>query len=345
MENNVKSCVSGTVYSDLLDVASAVPESIKDSAFLITGADSLTSCYMAAALLLRNDLYGSNCTVTLLADDWERAQGYYGSLLRREDIKLFVWDAMVPIQAPRADYVIHTAGLGVSVDMNLSGTVNALDFAEACQSKAALVVSSADVYGIIYKNKEKISEEDSGYVDFTSPVGFSDMSKRAGETIGAAYCKDRNLNVKLARVGRVYGGDVHVDGDPYLRILIDAAAGRDITLDFDGAQRRSFCYASDAAAALFTVLFKGENAFPYNIAGKSSDVSIRDFAKRVCKVKGNVKLSFSNPDHAQEPAELKTPLHQVPEVLDSTRLKELGFMPKVDLDEGIKRALMIIRNS
>ena len=345
MDSIVKGCVSGTVYSDLLEVVSAVPENVKDCAFLVTGADSLTGFYMAAALLLRNDMYDSGCTVTALVSDWEQAQGYYGSLLRRDDIKLFVWDAMVPIQAPRADYIIHTAGLDVSVDMNLSGTVNTLDFAAAGKSKAALIVSSADVYGIIYKNKDKISEEDSGYIDFNSPSGFSDMSKRAGETIGAAYCKDRDMNVKLARVGRVYGGDVHVDGDPYLRILIDAAAGRDITLDFDGAQRRSFCYASDVASALFTVLFKGENAFPYNIAGKSSDVSIRDFAKRVCKVKGNVKLSFSNPDHAQEPAELKTPLHQVPEVLDNTRLSNLGFEPKVDPDEGIKRALMIIRNS
>ena len=66
MDNIVKSCVSGTVYSDLLEVVSAVPENIKDCAFLITGADSLTGFYMAAALLLRNDMYDSGCTVTLL---------------------------------------------------------------------------------------------------------------------------------------------------------------------------------------------------------------------------------------------------------------------------------------
>ena len=345
MENNVKSCVSGAVYSDLLEVISSIPKQANGSAFLITGADSLTGYYMAASLLLCNDINDSSFVVTALAGDWEKAQGYFGSLLRRDDLKLLVQDASLPIQAQRADYVIHTAGIGVSVNDNLTGTLNALDFAEACKSKSVLIVSSADVYGVVYKNKDKISEADSGYIDFTSPESFAAMSKRAAETIGAAYCTDRGLNVKLARIGRIYGGDVHVEGDPYLRILNEAAADRDIMLDFDGAQKRSFCYASDAAAALFTVLFNGENAFPYNISGRDSDASIRSFAKKVCEIKRSVKLTFSNPDHEQEPAELKTPLHQVPEVLDDSRLKALGFEPKVDLDEGIRRSLSAIRNS
>ena len=42
------------------------------------------------------------------------------------------------------------------------------------------------------------------------------------------------------------------------------------------------------------------------------------------------------------PEELHTPLRQVPEVLNSGRLRALGWEPKVDLAEGIRRSVCIL---
>ena len=88
----------------------------------------------------------------------------------------------------------------------------------------------------------------------------------------------------------------------------------------------------------------GENAFPYNISNEKSDVTIRGFAKKACEVfpEKHMKLAFQNPEDEKEPEELKTPLTQIPEILDSTKLRALGWQPRVDLAEGIKRSVEIL---
>ena len=53
-------------------------------------------------------------------------------------------------------------------------------------------------------------------------------------------------------------------------------------------------------------------------------------------------LSFQNSEDEAEPQILKTPLSTEPEILDSTRLKELGWKPIVTLKEGIKRAVKVL---
>ena len=53
-------------------------------------------------------------------------------------------------------------------------------------------------------------------------------------------------------------------------------------------------------------------------------------------------LSFQNPEDEAEPQILKTPLSTEPEILDSARLKALGWKPIVTLKEGIKRAVNVL---
>ena len=55
-----------------------------------------------------------------------------------------------------------------------------------------------------------------------------------------------------------------------------------------------------------------------------------------------MKLVFANPEDEKEPETLKTPLTQVPEILDSGRLRALGWVPKVDLKDGIRRAVAVL---
>ena len=353
MDCNVKSCVKSGVYKDLCEIASSDVdfEKLKGSTVLITGACGFLGYYLTAALLLRNDLYSDNCKITALVRDREKAEKRFGKLLERDDLTLCVQDVTSPLKAESADYVIHAAGYASAyhfktdpvgtADANLSGTSNVLEFARQSRSKAVLIISSLKVYGVIYSDKEKISEDDLGYIDFTSCKNCYAMSKRASETLAAGYCDEFGMNVKIARPAYIYGAAMPGDDRVWAQFFTNAANGEDILLKSDGSAKRSFVYITDAAAALFTVLLNGENAVPYNISDENSDVTIRDFAKKICEVfpEKGIKLSFENPADEQAPVKLDTPLNKPPEVLDNSRIKSLGFVPKVDLAQGIRRSV------
>ena len=353
MDYDVKSCVKSGVYDDLYEIASSDVDfkSFKDSSVLIAGAYGFLGYYLTLSLLLRNDLYSDNCKVIALVRDRKKAEQRFGKLLQRGDLKLCVQDVTEPIKAEHADYIIHAAGYASperfrsdpsgTADVNLSGTSNLLEFAKAGKSRAALIISSLKVYGVIYGEKGKIGEDDAGYIDFASPDNCYAVSKRAAETLAAEYCDEFGMNVKIARPAYVYGAARREDDRVWAQFFRNAAAGEDILLKSDGSAKRSFIYITDAVTALFTILLNGENAVPYNIADDSSNSTIRGFAEKLCGAfpEKSLKLRFLNPVDEQEQKELSTPLNRLPDVLDSSRVEALGWKPMVDLEQGIKRAV------
>ena len=327
MDYKIKACVKPQVYADLIEIVESGLDfsAMKNSVVLITGAGGFIGFYLTAALLLRNDLHGDGITVQALVRNREKAEKKFGRLLDRDDLTLCVQDVTEPVKADRADFVIHAAS---QASTKKSG------------SRAVLVVSSLKVYGAVYGGREKLSEKDNGYIDFTSYKNCYAMGKRASETLASSYCKEYGLNVKLARPSYIYGASSLDDDRVWAQFIANAVRGEDILLKSNGAAKRSFCYVSDTASALLYILLNGENAFPYNISNEKSDVTIRGFAKKACEVfpEKHMKLAFQNPEDEKEPEELKTPLTQIPEILDSTKLRALGWQPRVDLAEGIKRS-------
>lgn len=353
MEFKVQDCVTKQVYADLLEIASADAAfaQLKNTTVLITGAAGFIGYYLTAALLLRNDLYGDSITVLALVRNREKAEAKLGDLQFRDDLRFCVQDVTAPIHAPRADYIIHAASQASNIQFetdpvgtinaNLTGTANVLHFARECAARATLVVSSLKVYGTVYGAQKKLTEEDNGYIDFTSYRNCYAMGKRASETLAASYCREYGMHVKLARPSYIYGAASLNDDRVWAQFLANAVRGEDILLKSNGAAQRSFCYVTDTATALLTVLLKGEDAVPYNIAFEQSDTTIRGFAKTVCQTfpDRHLQLRFANPADEQEPEERMTPLRQVPEILDSSKLRALGWQPKVDLAEGIRRSV------
>ena len=356
MAFKVKDCVKPGVYADLEEIASSgVPfEKLKNSTVLITGAGGFIGFHLTAALLLRNDKYGDNIRVEALVRNKERAKKKFGELLNRGDLTLCVQDVTKPIDAEPADYVIHAASQASNIQFetdpvgtisaNLSGTANVLDFALKSKSKSTLVVSSLKVYGVIYGEKNAISESDNGYIDFTDYKNCYAMGKRASETLAASYHNEYGLRVTLARPSYIYGASSLEDDRVWAQFIANAVRGEDILLKSNGAAKRSFCYVTDTAAALLFILLKGEPVTPYNIANKASDVTIRGFAKKACEVfpEKGMKLAFADPADEKEPEEVPSPLRTVPEILDSSRLLALGWKPGVDLAEGIRRSVRIL---
>ena len=354
MAYKVQDCVKKSIYTNLMDIADAPIswDKLRGKTLLLTGAGGFIGYYMTCGILLRNDLYGDNIKVLALERFGDFARKRFGHLLERDDVELIEQDITVPIQAERADFVIHAASQASNIEFerdpvgtisaNLGGTVNALNYAKDSGAEAALVVSSLKVYGALHTGKPYIEEDDTGYVDFTSYKSCYAVGKRAAETIAASYIKEYGMNVRIVRPSYIFGASRLDDDRVWAQFIANIVRGQDILLKSNGATNRSFCYVTDTVTAMLHVLLDGENGVPYNISNEASNTTIRGFAQAACEVcpERNMKLAFANPEDEIMPE--PSPNDPTPEIMDNKRIRSIGWEPKVDLKEGIRRAVAIL---
>ena len=97
-----------------------------------------------------------------------------------------------------------------------------------------------------------------------------------------------------------------------------------------GKPKREFLHVDDLAAA---ILFLLEINFSGNLIniGSGSDIEIKQLAEKIRKIiryKGNFKFDISKPDGTPK------------KLLDISKINELGWKPKISLDEGIEKTYL-----
>ena len=100
-----------------------------------------------------------------------------------------------------------------------------------------------------------------------------------------------------------------------------------ITLWGSGRPRREFLYSDDLAAACETLLNDYDAAEPVNV-GSGQACSIRELAEQVARAvgfRGQIAWDSSSPEGAPEKR------------LESSRIQEMGWAPKVSLPAGLDR--------
>lgn len=101
-----------------------------------------------------------------------------------------------------------------------------------------------------------------------------------------------------------------------------------VTLWGSGSPCREFVHADDIADACLHLLQQDVTSleFPLNI-GVGSDVSIKELAEKIASIvgyEGQLEWDLSKPDGAPR------------KLLDSARLRSIGWEPKTGLDEGLR---------
>lgn len=235
------------------------------------------------------------------------------------------------------DWVYHFACPASPIDFqNLSqeilevdsiGTLKGLEFAKA-QKAGWFIASTSEIYGDPLVHPQK--EEYWGNVSTTGPRSMYDETKRFSEAATMVYKNKYGLDTRIVRIFNTYGPRMRLnDGRVVPALCAQALRGEKLTVHGDGTQTRSFCYVDDLVDGIYK-LGQSQETMPTNV-GNPNEFSLNDFAKVVQKVSGkNLEIQYL-------PARPDDPRRRCPDISKAKRV--LGWEPKVQLEEGLRRTL------
>ncbi len=236
------------------------------------------------------------------------------------------------------DNVLHFASPASPVDylkypiqtlkVGSLGTHNALGLAKAKEARF-LVASTSEVYGDPEQHPQR--EEYWGNVNPVGVRGCYDESKRFAEAIVMAYHRTHRVNTHIVRIFNTYGPRMRLDDGRVLpNFMGQALRGEPLTIYGDGSQTRSFCYVDDLVDGIAKLL-EVDYHLPVNL-GNPSEITILEFAKEILALSGSKSEIVFKPLPQDDPR-LRKP--------DITRARALlGWEPKIDRHEGLKRTLV-----
>jgi len=308
-----------------------------DSHYLVTGAAGFLGGSVARELVSRD------CQVTALVRDERRARTRLTDIAAH--LSFVQWD-LSDIAEPQIPanitHVIHAAShasprfygkdpVGTLLP-NTVGTAALLKGASRAGSlQGFLFVSSSEVYGTA-SSEMPLQEADIGSLDPASQRACYAESKRLGETLCVAWHAQYGLPTYIVRPFHTYGpGLTRDDGRVFADFAFAIAEGRPIEMTSDGIARRAYCYATDAVDGLLTVLHKGQPATPYNLANPDAELSVGELANLLVSLYPGSTLV----KRAAPAGYLPSPHSRL--IPDISRLRSLGWQPKIGAAEGFRR--------
>lgn len=244
--------------------------------------------------------------------------------------------------------VIHLAARSGGIQLQDEANIEIyVDNQEITRSVLAAAVGAgvSRVYlgssGVVYRGEsEGMLDESAALVDPAGPPSGYAFSKVADEVMGAWYQQTGALEVVAGRFTNIYGPGA--PSDPARSTVIhslilkalEASPGGVMRVWGDGSAVRSFLYVDDAAEAVITIAGSGSPGETYNI-DSSEPISIAALA---ALIRDTVDTSVSLEFDPSEPTGVQY------RVLNSDKLKGLGFRPQVDLPDGIARTVQGFRD-
>ena len=207
------------------------------------------------------------------------------------------------------------------------GTYNIIDLALLDNAKI-IFTSTSEIYGDPLEHPQKET-----YWGHVNPIGIRscyDEGKRCSETILSDFYKFRNMKVSIARIFNTYGPNMQIaDGRVVSNFIISALNNKDLIINGDGKQTRSFCYVDDTVDGLLK-MSDSNNFGPFNI-GNPNEMTIQNLAKLI------IELTDSRSKIAFEVLPQDDPLRRKPDISKAKSL--LNWEPFIDLKDGLNRTI------
>ncbi len=344
-----------TAYQNTIRLAAELPlpwEMLQGKSVVIAGATGLIGSCLVDLLMYKNRKERLDCHIYALSrheqSARERLPGYCF------DSKFFTFleqDICCPLQEDGiscAEYVLNLASnthptayaeepIG-TVITNIYGTKNLLDFSAAHGVKRFVFLSSVEIYGENRGDVELFAEDYTGILNpNTMRAGYPE-SKRCCEALCQAYAAEKDLDIVIPRLPRVYGPTMGKgDSKAAAQFIKKAICKENIVLKSEGKQYYSFLHVIDAVSGIMTVMLKGAKGEAYNVADVGNDARLKDIAEMAAEMAGTAVV-YELPDEKERKGySIATKAR-----LDGEKIRGLGWKPLFTAEKGIRNTVAVL---
>ena len=208
------------------------------------------------------------------------------------------------------------------IETNIKGVQTLLDVSSEFKIKRMVHISTDEVYGEIKKGdfyEDSLLQPNSPYA----------ASKAGADLLIKSYIRTHKVPVIIVRASNNYGPWQY----PEKLIPVvnyKAIKNQKVPVYAKGLNRREWLYVSDCAEGILRVLEKGKIGEIYNIGSGIEKKNI-EVVKKILKLlsKPQTLISFVK----------DRPGHDFRYSLDFSKIKRIGWCPKVGFDEGISKTV------
>ena len=207
------------------------------------------------------------------------------------------------------------------------GTYNMLGLARRTNSKL-LLSSTSEVYGnpLVHPQKESYN----GNVKTISIRSCYDEGKRLAETLCFDYYRMHNVQVRVLRIFNTYGPRMLPnDGRVVSNFIVQALSKKNLTIQGDGSQTRSFCYVDDLINGMEEFM-NSDFIGPMNL-GNPNELTIKNLAELIKKkIDNDIEIEYIN-------LPKDDPVRRKPDI--QLAKDKLNWYPSINLDEGLDKTI------
>jgi len=331
-------------YRDDIRLTSLLPlpwEQLDGCNILVTGATGLLGECLVDVLMEHAE---PSFHVWAAGRNEKRIQQCFSRFVTNPCFHILKWDVTQPLLGDIPFHFIFHAASPASPSFfasqpvetmlsNILGVRHIMDYGISHGMQRMLYVSSGEVYG--EGDGRDFTEDYSGYVNPILSRSCYPNSKRAAETLCAAYRQEFGADFVIARPCHTYGPHFTSQDDRvYAQFIRNVLRNEDIVMKSSGQQFRSWCYVVDTVAALLYILLKGESGHAYNIADPTSKITISQLAEMIAGIGGR-KVVRDVPSSLEKSS--YNPVTQSVFVTD--RLASLGWRIEGTMPEKMKRTI------
>lgn len=222
-----------------------------------------------------------------------------------------------------------------TIKTSVMGAINMCGLAKRIKAKI-LQASTSEVYGDPQIHPQ--TEDYWGHVNPIGPRSCYDEGKRCAESLMMNYNLQNDVRIKIIRIFNTYGPHMNpLDGRVVSNFIVQALAGKDITVYGDGHQTRSFQYVDDLIEGMVRMMNTPDDFIgPVNV-GNPNEYSMLELAQEILDITGSSSKVIHLPVQQDDPEQRQPDISLAKEKLN-------GWEPKVQLREGLEKTVAYFDN-
>jgi len=320
--------------------------SLAGKKILITGGNGFIPSYIVDTITTFNKKLKDPCKLIILNKNPITKKSRLSHLLEDPNVRLIEQDVSKKFEVKgNPEIIIHAASRANpasflespldTIDANVNGVRTLLDYAKENPVENFLFFSSSEVYGNPQKEFLPTPENFFGNVNCLDNMSCYSESKRFAETLCSTFSRNYGVPTKILRIFHTYGPGLRADGNTMAYFFIEGLQNKEIILKDSGKSKRSYSYISDTIKGIFKILFKGDIGEAYNVGSDLNNVSVKELAYLIKDILQNKSIVKNS--EIEQNKNLGKIKDRMPDI---SKIRKLGYEPKIPLDEGLRRMKM-----